>query len=371
MRLQARGAPGRGEFDDRWQGAKPGLARARQGRSGLRFVELPELVLRRRLHMANKGRRRPDLVSQRCLMLNSPSTRGGQPRSRDRPSANLHWHRCPAKWARARSTLPGRAPRDLRLADQGRRTSSPTRASASLASACARGRYGRLFTGASAEEAIGEFSPQCMDYPARRRASPRRYRRGARRQPRSPADARTRRGREGSARRRAASARGGARPGRPVHRRWPLRRSAPSVSRAFPPRRIKIVVSEEFAADPLARCGARRLSAPTKTSCRIRRDVGKISFPRYLRINVAWQKFRRCGPSGSRLPRRRPLARVCYSSGAWSTRHRTTLRCGTTTRLLCPRSALWRSCWRANCRYGRDESVGRSTTRASRSCRRR
>jgi len=36
---------------------------------GLRFVEVPGVVLRRRLHLANKGQRRPDLALQRVRML--------------------------------------------------------------------------------------------------------------------------------------------------------------------------------------------------------------------------------------------------------------------------------------------------------------
>jgi glycosyltransferase involved in cell wall biosynthesis len=58
-----------GPFDGSWQAGQDLAWLARAKEIGLRFVELPEIVLRRRLHLANKGRLRPELVSLRCRML--------------------------------------------------------------------------------------------------------------------------------------------------------------------------------------------------------------------------------------------------------------------------------------------------------------
>jgi glycosyltransferase involved in cell wall biosynthesis len=60
------------------------LLRARE--AALRFVEIPEVVVRRRLHATNKGRRQPELARQRCRILKAALDRrraaaaaGGEP----------------------------------------------------------------------------------------------------------------------------------------------------------------------------------------------------------------------------------------------------------------------------------------------------
>ena len=58
-----------GAFDSAWQAGQDldWLLRARE--CGLRFLELPEVVVRRRLHAANKGRMHPELARLRCRIL--------------------------------------------------------------------------------------------------------------------------------------------------------------------------------------------------------------------------------------------------------------------------------------------------------------
>lgn len=58
-----------GDFETSWQVGQDlaWLLRARE--CGLRFAEIPQVVVRRRLHAANKGRRRPELATQRCEIL--------------------------------------------------------------------------------------------------------------------------------------------------------------------------------------------------------------------------------------------------------------------------------------------------------------
>jgi hypothetical protein len=166
--------------------------------------------------------------------------------------------------------------------------------------------YRRLFTGATAEAAIGEFSPQYMNYP---RSAPR----IAEALPdvklvvslRSPAD-------------RAYSAWAGRVCSGVEQRPAELALTAgnpyiddglygdrlrPYLER-FPRERIKIVVFEDFAADP-ARTMAELyafLSADQDfvpdTSVR----VGQVSLPRYPRINLAWQTLRRLQPYWFKAP---------------------------------------------------------------------
>ena len=58
-----------GAFDERLRAGQDldWLLRARE--AGLVFVEVPEIVVRRRLHASNKGRAQPELARQRCLVL--------------------------------------------------------------------------------------------------------------------------------------------------------------------------------------------------------------------------------------------------------------------------------------------------------------
>jgi glycosyltransferase involved in cell wall biosynthesis len=58
-----------GGFDPAWQAGQDldWLLRARE--RGVRFAHVAEVVVRRRLHAANKGRRHPELATQRCRMI--------------------------------------------------------------------------------------------------------------------------------------------------------------------------------------------------------------------------------------------------------------------------------------------------------------
>jgi glycosyltransferase involved in cell wall biosynthesis len=70
-----------GPFETSWQVGQDMAWLLRAKELGLRFVEVPEIVVRRRLHLSNKGRRHPDLATQRCRMLKE---------SLDRCSVNVY-----------------------------------------------------------------------------------------------------------------------------------------------------------------------------------------------------------------------------------------------------------------------------------------
>jgi len=171
--------------------------------------------------------------------------------------------------------------------------------------------YERQFAAVEQETAVGEYSPQYMNHPSAAT-------RIAATLPdakllvslRCPADrafsAWAGRACSGVERRRAEVA---LRPGNPyVDDGFYLQRLAPYL-KLFPREHIKVLVFEEFAADPAATMAGlyRFLGAEPGFEPNVSVRLGTIRYPRHSRVNAGWQALRRLQPHWFRAPK--PLVR--------------------------------------------------------------